>query len=91
MRRIDRWAATGLCFLALTMLPAASFGQESESELYDCGKRNCTEWAPKGENTCRTCSTAQCRKNQDGEELLVGEKKQSQCYEGHGSPPQDTD
>jgi hypothetical protein len=86
MKRIHRWAAAGAFLFALLIVPATGFGQSSE--LYDCGKRNCTEWAPNGENTCRTCRTAQCKK-QGGSELLVGEKKSNECYEGHGPPPED--
>ena len=84
MGRIVRWL--GVCGFALTLLlPAPGFADEKEG-LYDCGEPKCSEWAPKGENTCRTCKIVQCRK-QGGDELLVGEKTKSQCYEGHGDPP----
>jgi len=85
MQRIVRWVV--LASFALVVLPTAGFADEKK-DLYDCGKPKCTEWAPKGENTCRTCDTAQCRKQGD-QELLAGSKKQNQCYEGHGSPPSD--
>ena len=90
MRRSDRWISTTLCFLVLMILPVSAFGEEpTQPELFDCGKKICGEWAPKEENTCRTCSIAQCKK-QDGGELLVGVKKQTECYEGHGPPPEDS-
>jgi hypothetical protein len=92
MRRFDRLFVIGLCLFAFSAIPAIGFAaqptEKEKAELYDCGKKNCSEWAPKGENTCRTCSIAQCKK-QNGNELLVGEKKQSQCFEGHGAPPSD--
>ena len=91
MRRFDRLFLIGLCLFGL-LVPAIGFAaaptEQEKAELYDCGQKNCTEWAPKGANTCRTCSTAQCKK-QNGNELLVGEKKSSQCFEGHGAPPTD--
>jgi hypothetical protein len=92
MRRTDRRIGTVLCWFVLTVLPAAGSGEEKEKNagLYDCGERTCGEWAPKGENTCRSCSIAQCKK-QNGGELLVGEKKQSECYQGHGAPPKSSE
>ena len=81
MQRIVRWLV--VVSFALMVLPAIGFADE---DVYDCGKPKCGEWAPKGENTCRTCETTQCRKQGD-EELLVGSKKQNWCYPGHGSPP----
>ena len=76
MRRIDRLFVIGLCFFALTVIPAIGFAatptEKEKADLYDCGDKKCSEWAPKGENTCRTCSIAQCKK-QNGNELLVGE------------------
>lgn len=84
MRRIVGWV--GACLFALTVAPVAGFAEDANAGLYDCGEPKCTEWAPKGENTCRTCDTAQCRKR-GNDELLVGSKKKTQCYEGHGAPP----
>ena len=83
MRRMARWLVLGL--FALAMLAAPSLGDD---ELYDCGKKICGEWAPKGENTCRSCKTVQCRK-QGEDELIAGSKTHSECYEGHGKPPKD--
>jgi hypothetical protein len=89
MRRFDRWIITGACLCTLWLLPVAGFGDEAEeSKPYDCSKPQCSEWAPKGENTCRTCSIVQCKK-ENGGEVLVGEKKQSECYPGHGKPPKE--
>jgi|RhiMetdeSRZDD1v2_1073273.scaffolds.fasta_scaffold531569_2 uncharacterized membrane protein len=84
MRPIVGWL--GVILFVLVVSPAAAFAEEKTSDLYDCGEPKCSEWAPKGENTCRTCDTAQCRKR-GNDELLVGNKKKSQCYEGHGAPP----
>lgn len=86
MRPIVRWL--GVSLFALTVMPAAGFAEEEDAALYDCGEPKCSEWAPKGENTCRTCDTVQCRKR-GNDELIVGNKKKSQCYEGHGKPPSD--
>ena len=92
MRRFERLFLIALCLFVVSAIPAVGFAaaptEKEKAELYDCGQKNCSEWAPKGENTCRTCSIAQCKK-QNGNELLVGEKKQSQCFEGHGAPPPD--
>ncbi len=89
MRRIGRWLSASLYFCSMALIPLASFGEEpAPSDLHDCGKRICEAWAPKDANTCRTCTIAQCR-TQDGSELLVGQKKQSECYEGHDAPPAD--
>lgn len=85
MRQIVRCLV--VASFALTVLPAAGFADEKK-DLYDCGEPKCTDWAAKGENTCRTCDTVQCRKQGD-DELIVGSKKQSQCYPGHGDPPSD--
>lgn len=86
MRRIVRWLV--VASFALTVLPAAGFADQKNADLYDCGKPKCSDWAPKGENTCRTCETVQCRKQGD-KELIVGSKKQNQCYQGQGDPPSD--
>jgi uncharacterized membrane protein len=86
MRRIVRGLV--LASFVLAVLPAAAFAGENEEDVYDCGKPNCTKWAPKGENTCRSCETTQCRKQGD-KELLVGSKTRNECYQGHGAPPSD--
>lgn len=56
--------------------------------VHDCAgvERTCGGWAPKGNNTCRTCQQAQC-KTENGNEVIAGNKTQTECYEGHGSPP----
>ncbi len=87
MRRIDRSIITALCFVFLAFVPVSGSAEDT-SGLKDCGDRKCTEWAPKGEKTCRTCSTVQCEKQGD-QELMKGVKKETQCYEGHGDPPSD--
>jgi len=84
MRRMIRWLGVGL--FAVTVLPSAGFADDKNAGLYDCGEPKCGEWAPKGENTCRTCDTVQCKKR-GNDELIVGSKKKTQCYEGHGDPP----
>ena len=84
MRRIVGWL--GVVLFVCAVVPAAGFAEDAKADLYDCGEPKCTEWAPMGENTCRTCDTAQCRKR-GNDELLVGSKKKSQSYEGHGAPP----
>lgn len=88
MRSIVGWR--GAVLLALAVAPAMALADDANKDLYDCGEPKCTEWAPKGENTCRSCDIAQCRKQGD-DELLVGNKKKSQCYEGHGTPPSDAE
>jgi hypothetical protein len=90
MRNLDRWIGASLGFLALAMVPVTGFGDEpARPVLYDCGERICSDWAPEGENTCRSCTTAQCRE-QNGDELLAGHKKQTECFEGYGDPPKDS-
>jgi hypothetical protein len=88
MRYLDRSVCAAACLLALLVLPMPGLGEEEKAELHDCGERICGEWKPKGENTCRTCTTAQCRKQGD-QELLAGDKKETECYQGHGEPPKD--
>ncbi len=88
MTCIDRssiLASGGLLFLLL--LPLPGLGDPGDApRLHDCGDRICGEWKPKGDNTCRTCETAQCKEVSDGE-ALAGTKKETECYEGHGAPP----
>jgi hypothetical protein len=84
MRRMARWLV--LALFAVAMLAAPSLG--GEDKLYDCGKKNCSEWKPKGEKTCRSCKIVQCKK-QGEDELIAGEKTQNECYDGHGNPPSD--
>ena len=57
-------------------------------KTFDCSgvPRSCGSWGAKGANTCRTCQQAQC-KTENGKEVVAGNKTQTECYEGHGSPP----
>ncbi len=88
MRHVRVRVFAGALLGLLLLWPASGFGQASEDELYDCGERQCDDWKPKGENTCRTCTTMQCKKVEDGD-AIAGSKTQTECYEGHGPPPED--
>ena len=86
MRRIVRW--TLMASFALAMLPAAGSADENEKKgVYECGDWDCSEWKEKGENTCRSCTMAICRKEGEKELLVPGGKTKKQCYPGHGEPP----
>ena len=74
--------------LVLAVLPVTGFGQDDEPALHDCGERKCEEWKPKGDKTCRVCKTPQCKKVPGGE-ALAGTKTETECYEGHGPPPEE--
>ena len=84
-RLLGRLASCALLLGALLALPALA---QDTPELHDCGKRTCGEWKEKGPNTCRTCKTPQCKQVEDGE-ALAGQKTETECYEGHGPPPED--
>ena len=89
MRRFDLWSVAFACLVALTAIPAAGSAEEKKKpDVYECGERHCGAWAPKGDNTCRSCTTPLCKKETGGD-ALAGEKKQSECYPGHGAPPKD--
>jgi hypothetical protein len=69
---------------------SGSGSSTSKAGVHDCAgvKLTCGAWAAKDKNTCRTCQQAQC-KTENGKDVLAGNKTQTQCYEGHGSPPSD--
>jgi len=93
MRRVSPWIRMVLALAFLVALGAPAPAQEDDAPaLHDCGDRICGEWKQKsdekGDRTCRSCETAQC-KTIDGKDALAGTKKQTECYEGHGPPPED--
>lgn len=89
MRYVRVRVVVGAMLGLLLLWPGAGFGQDDEEPaLYDCGERQCGEWKAKGDNTCRSCTTMQCKKAEGGE-VIAGSKKQNECYEGHGPPPED--
>jgi hypothetical protein len=67
---------------------AAKAAADKAATVHDCAgiKLTCGAWAAKDKNTCRTCQQAQCR-TENGKDVLAGNKSQTQCYDGHGSPP----
>ena len=68
---------------------AADKAAAAKAAVHDCAvKPTCGAWAPKGSNTCRTCQQALC-KTENGNDVLAGNKTQTQCYDGHGAPPSD--
>lgn len=68
---------------------AADKAAAAKAVVHDCAvKPTCGAWAPKGSNTCRTCQQALC-KTENGNDVLAGNKTQTQCYDGHGAPPSD--
>jgi hypothetical protein len=68
---------------------AAAKAAAAKAAVHDCAvKPTCGSWAPKGNNTCRTCQQALC-KTENGNDVLAGNKTQTQCYDGHGAPPSD--
>ena len=68
---------------------AAAKAAAAKAAVHDCAvKPTCGAWAPKGSNTCRTCQQALC-KTENGNDVLAGNKTQTQCYDGHGAPPSD--
>jgi hypothetical protein len=88
MRRFGSRLGPLLFAAGLALLPAAGFGEEElPPDLVVCGEPVCEVWAPKGENTCPTCSIALC-KAPEGKQL-VGHHKRNECYPGHGEPPPD--
>ena len=90
MIHITRFIGVGLLF-ALTILPVSVSGEPNTDggpSTHDCAgvPRNCGAWGAKGANTCRTCKQAQC-KTENGKDVRAGNKTQTECYDGHGSPP----
>jgi hypothetical protein len=81
-----------LWFLGLALLVpgvgAAEPNTGKTPETRDCAgvPRTCGAWEAKGPNTCRSCQQAQC-KTENGQEVVAGNKTQTECYEGHGAPP----
>jgi hypothetical protein len=71
-------------FLYLRAMAAPNIG----GGAHDCGgvPKTCGAWGTNGANTCRTCNQAQCT-TQNGQEVIAGNKKTTECYEGHGAPP----
>jgi membrane protein involved in colicin uptake len=68
---------------------AAAKAAAAKAAVHDCAvKPTCGSWAAKGNNTCRTCQQALC-KTENGNDVLAGNKTQTQCYDGHGAPPSD--
>jgi len=68
---------------------AAAKAAAAKAVVHDCAvKPTCGSWAAKGNNTCRTCQQALC-KTENGNDVLAGNKTQTQCYDGHGAPPSD--
>ena len=91
MRRFNSFLSLSIV-LVIFLFPFEGLAEQnsgSSGPLYDCGTRNCGAWKGKGENTCRTCTTPQCRKR-GGKEILVGKKTETECYGGHGPPPRQT-
>jgi hypothetical protein len=90
MAHSSRIIGTGIVALALLVptLVAAERNTGSGPKTYACPgvERTCGAWAPKGENTCRTCQQAQC-KAENGQDVLAGNKTTTECYQGHDSPP----
>lgn len=76
---------TGVSIPVLAAPPPATPPGVSECKSIP---RKCNAWAPKGPNTCRTCQQALC-KIENGKEVLAGNKRQTECFEGHGTPPPD--
>jgi hypothetical protein len=83
-----------LCWLliSLAVLIPSFAGAEPNTgggpSIFNCTgiPRTCGAWAPKGANTCRTCKQALC-KNDNGKEVLAGNKTETECYQGHGPAP----
>ena len=83
MRCSDRWLGAAV-LLALLVLPVSGSAEDAKAGLHDCGKRTCGEWKPKEDNTCRSCSTPQCRdaeqrrgsrRHQDADRVLRGPRR----------------
>ncbi len=90
MARINILMCIGLTGLAL-LLPGGATAEPNTGggpTTFDCTgvARTCGAWGASGANTCRTCQQAQC-KTENGKEVIAGNKTQTECYEGHGSPP----
>jgi len=82
----------GLALGSFVLLVPAMVNAEPNTgggpSTHDCVgvDRTCGSWGAKGANTCRTCQQAQC-KTENGKDVIAGNKTQTECYEGHGSPP----
>jgi hypothetical protein len=90
MTLMTRIVGIGLVFVTL-LVPAMVIAEPNTGggpSTHDCAgvDRTCGSWGVSGANTCRTCQQAQC-KTENGKDVLAGNKTQTECYEGHGSPP----
>jgi len=90
MTKLSNILRTGVvgASLLLPYFAAAEPNTGGGPATHDCAgvAQTCGAWGAKGANTCRTCQQAQC-KTENGKDVLAGNKTQTECYEGHGSPP----
>jgi hypothetical protein len=90
MTPINQFVAIGI-FCTMTMFPFPVFAAPNTGggpSTHNCAgvPRTCGAWGANGANTCRTCQQAQC-KTENGKDVIASNKTQTECYEGHGSPP----